>query len=92
MGTQAMLARAEQAKNAGNNEGARQILDHLVMEDPRNEQAWIILSKVVAFRNEEQDCLAQVLAINPNNQEAKARFKQLSPPAKPDHKKKRRER
>jgi thioredoxin-like negative regulator of GroEL len=90
MDIQTRVAQAEQAIEAGNIAGARQILDQLVMEDLRNEQAWMLLAGVVTLNNERLDCLAQVLAINTNNLAARDRYIQLRPPTKPDDKKKKR--
>ncbi len=79
MDTQELLARAKQRLKEGDKDIARQILDKLLMEDPRNEQAWMLLADAVLFDNERLDCLAQVLAINPNNQAARDRYNWLKP-------------
>jgi thioredoxin-like negative regulator of GroEL len=98
---EALLAQAKQAIKTRDKAGARKILDILVMEDPHNEQAWMLLAGVVSHKNEKLDCLAQVLAINPENQAAKELYdklrqpvvkvshEKLNPPAKPEIKKKR---
>jgi hypothetical protein len=43
----------------------------LVDEDERNEQAWLLLSALVNTPEEQQICLENVLAINPDNARAK---------------------
>jgi len=69
---------------SGNKAGGGQILAQILKTDPKNEPAWLWMSQTVKTRQQQQDCLEKVLAINPNNmaaQKALAQVKQTSPSA-----------
>jgi len=83
MDKELLLAKATEAIKNGENGQARSLLDELVMKDPKNEQAWMLLSEVVPNLNEIIDCLQQVLAINPGNKVGIERLNQLSPQSLP---------
>lgn len=58
------------AARAGQQPQARQLLQEAVKRDPRNEVAWLWLSSVAKDNTERAFCLRQLLAINPNNENA----------------------
>lgn len=69
---------------SGNKAEGGQILAKILKADPQNELAWLWISQTVKTRQQQQDCLEKVLAINPNNmaaQKALAKVKQTSPGA-----------
>lgn len=49
---------------------ARGILAAILKQDPKNEQAWLFLTLCMEEPEKKQDCLQQVLAINPHNEHA----------------------
>ncbi len=65
-----MVREGINAYRAGKKEEARAFLLKAVEIDERNEQAWLWLSAVVDSVDEQQICLENVLAINPNNERA----------------------
>jgi ABC-type dipeptide/oligopeptide/nickel transport system permease subunit len=66
------LTQAHIAIQSGDKALARIILKKLILENPRNEQAWLLMAQAVEKRDQSIDCLEQVLKINPNNPEAKS--------------------
>lgn len=56
---------------AGDKTAAMRILASIVTTDPRNEMAWFWLSKCVEENDRKRYCLSRVLAINPNNRDAR---------------------
>jgi predicted Zn-dependent protease len=65
--SQFLYEQAEAAVAKGDKAGARTLLDDLIVNQPGNEQAWLLLAELVDDRNEIIDCLQHVLAINPQN-------------------------
>src|SRR4051812_4464085 len=65
------------AARAGNKAEARQLLQEAVKRDPKSETAWLWLSSVAKDNNEAIFCLKQLLAINPNNDMANKKLKEL---------------
>jgi hypothetical protein len=88
MDVAARLAQAKDAIKHHKRDEARLLLDQLVVDEPGCEEAWLLLAVLVAHKNEKVDCLTQALAINPHNQEARAKYEQLRPPVQPAPKKK----
>jgi hypothetical protein len=66
-----LLNQAIQAIKNGDKETGRKILFDLVKREPRNESAWLWLAASVQSDKQRIDCLKMVLAINPENQNAK---------------------
>jgi hypothetical protein len=58
------------ALKAGDRNRARSYFRAAILRDPRNEQAWLGLSEIVADQKERHYCLSRVIALNPNNQAA----------------------
>ena len=83
-----LLQQGIAAAKAGRKEEARRLLTQLVDIDERNEKAWLWLSGVVESTEDRQVCLENVLALNPDNQHARAGLEWLRqhappPPAAP---------
>ena len=72
------MARGIAAAKAGDKEEARSILTGVLHRDADNEQAWLWLGAVVNSPRETMICLKRVLAINPDNQQAKEGIKWAS--------------
>jgi len=79
--TQSLLARASAAAGGGDKLGAESLLDELVVTDPGNERAGLLLSQVANDPEKVGKCLRQVLAIRPDNLAASERWR-LKPMAK----------
>ena len=71
MSADQQVARAKQLYQAGNKAEARTILLAVIEQNERHEEAWLYLSAVTETLEEQQICLENVLAINPNNERAK---------------------
>ena len=54
----------------GNTTQGRHLLVKILQNDPKNEEAWIWMSKCVIDPELKTYCFERVLAINPTNQEA----------------------
>lgn len=65
------IAQAVSAFKAGRKEEARSILMSVIEVDERNEKAWLYLSALVDTLEDQQVCLENVLAINPDNVKAR---------------------
>lgn len=65
------VKQAVSAFKAGRKAEARTILESVVEEDQGNEEAWLYLSALVDTLEEQEICLENVLALNPDNQKAK---------------------
>ncbi|HLA43546.1 MAG TPA: hypothetical protein VJZ27_08935 [Aggregatilineales bacterium] len=66
-----LVKQAVQAYKANDKTKARDLLLKAVDLDDRNEQAWMWMSLVAGSPEEQQICLDNVLALNPNNERAK---------------------
>ncbi len=74
---QALFARASEAAARKDKPTAKKLLDELIFHEPGNEEAWLLLSKVVDHLNEVSDCLQHILALNPHNQAARQKYDEL---------------
>ncbi len=74
---QTLFTRASEALTRKDKPTARKLLDELIFFEPDNEEAWLLLSKVVDHLNEVSDCLQHVLALNPHNQAARQKYDEL---------------
>src|SRR5258708_8641093 len=72
------------AARAGQNAEARQLLQEAVKRDPRSESAWLWLSSVAKDDKERIFCLKQLLAINPENENAIKGLRQLGIGGEPE--------
>jgi len=66
-----LFAKAVSAYKAGQTVEARDMFLEVVDQDEHHEQAWLYLSGLVDTLEEQQICLENVLAINPDNQKAR---------------------
>jgi hypothetical protein len=89
-----VLRQAMEFYIAGHIIEARALLLDLVRVNPQLEAGWLFLSYTLDDPAQKQDCLRQVLLVNPENEEAKAKLEQLqsgkagprrpeAPPAQP---------
>jgi hypothetical protein len=74
-----LLDQAIEAINSGNKQSGRWLLTDLLNDDPYHEEAWLWLALVVDTREERIQCLEQVLAINPYNEDARRELAMLLP-------------
>ncbi|HRE48615.1 MAG TPA: hypothetical protein PLD47_12895 [Aggregatilineales bacterium] len=66
-----LVQQAVAALKASKRQEARRILEHVVEQDERHEQAWLWLSGCVETIDEQIICLQNVLTVNPGNQKAR---------------------
>src|SRR5688572_3431100 len=76
--TNAMLQDGVAALKAGRKGDAKRILTQIVDTQEDNEEAWLWLSACVDTPEEQQICLENVIAINPNNQKARKGLEAIS--------------
>ncbi len=69
---QALMPKAKQAAVEGNHEEAHKVLDKALKEAPNLEEAWLLKSHLSDSLSEKIIYFEKVLAINPNNEAAKA--------------------
>lgn len=62
-----LLLQAMDAKQSGNIALTKQLLAQALIQDPRNEGAWMLMYEVVDDIKLKRNCLERVLAINPDN-------------------------
>src|SRR5512135_1946315 len=67
MDTQELLAQGIQAAQRGFKDKAREMLNLVIIAEPRNETAWLWLSAVANDDAEREEFLRQVVAINPQH-------------------------
>lgn len=65
-----LLQEGIRAAKGGQADKARQTLEQVIEQEPRNEMAWLWLSSVVETDEQCMACLENVLAINPDHQVA----------------------
>lgn len=68
---------------AGRLAEARALLANVVRQNPKSEQAWVLLSRTLTDPKQKTECLERVLRLNPNNAEALAALTALKPSAPP---------
>jgi hypothetical protein len=76
--TQDLIEQGIQAFIASDRNRARKLLQAGLQQDPDNEQGWMGLSFLVGSPELELECLQHVLAINPQNEHAAKRMRELS--------------
>jgi hypothetical protein len=78
-----LTARGIAAYEAGNKKEAAQYLSQAAREDKSNERVWYYLAQLVNDSEKRQQCLENVLKLNPDHAEARAELDQLltEPPA-----------
>lgn len=75
---QRILDEAIQAIQYGDRATGRRLLAEALHADPRNVRAWLWMSQVAEREKERRECLDRVLAIEPDNQAARARLAQFT--------------
>ncbi len=75
------LQQAIDALQAGDKKRAQGLLSSIIQANPRNEMAWYWMARTVDDPERKKECLARVLAINPDNQQAARELLQLQQPA-----------
>ena len=71
-----------EAAKSGDLVRAAALFAEVVRVDPLSEQGWMYLGMSLPERERREYCLRRVLAINPNNSEAKSQLDRLAGPAK----------
>jgi peptide/nickel transport system permease protein len=61
------LAEAQLAMKQGNKIRARKLLSQVLLADPHNEQAWLMMARLAYTEQQVIDCLEWALKINPQN-------------------------
>ena len=74
-----LISQAIIALKTGRRSEGRRLLEEVVQANPNSEQGWLWLSEVVNTKKERRFCMAQVLAINPDNTTAQRGMKALGP-------------
>ena len=67
-----LVRQARAAARAGETEEAHRLLRQAVALEPNDAQSWLDLAGVVSSPEEKRACFARVLALDPENEEAKA--------------------
>ncbi len=78
MDTKTKLAQGIEAAKAGDRAAAQNLLYDVVVDDPRNEAAWVWLSYVADSIPDRKICLENVLTINPANDYARRGMAQIN--------------
>jgi hypothetical protein len=73
-----LLRQAQAALTTFDRPRAHQILTEVIQIDPNNEDAWGLLSNVVADPRDKRQCLERVLQINPTNVSAQKALRELN--------------
>ncbi len=71
------LADAQLAMKYGNKVKAQRILSQVIRSDPHNEQAWLMMARLVNTEQQVIECLEWALKSNPDNRSTKAALKAL---------------
>jgi hypothetical protein len=66
-----LLQQARESLQQGERDAARKQLADLLLKDPENEKAWMLMARVVETPKQKKDCYERAIKINPNNIEAK---------------------
>jgi len=64
------LSEAQEALQRGERVHARRLIRQVLLTDPHNEQAWLMMARVVDKQQQVVDCLEQMLKVNPGNASA----------------------
>ena len=77
MGAKELLGQAILTAQRGLPDKAREMFHLVLITEPRNEHAWVWLTSIAADDAEREECLRQVVAINPQHPSAAADLQQL---------------
>jgi hypothetical protein len=75
-----LLSQARQTFQRGDKRSAQKILAQLIMREPRNASAWMLMARVVAEKERKIDCYEHLIKLNPDNVEAKTELVRLQFP------------
>ncbi len=78
-----LLEQAVAYIRAGDIDKGRQLLIEVLKQNPRDENAWLWMTRCVSDPEQKRYCFEKVLKINPQNQHAIAGLKRLDHPARP---------
>ena len=78
-----MLEQAIAHIRAGETEKARPLLAEALRQNPRDENAWLWMTKCVTELEQKRYCLERVLKLNPQNQYALRSLSHLTKPVPP---------
>ncbi len=76
-----VLRKGIRAARLGKNEAAQSLLVQVVRADPKNEEAWLWLSRITEEPEKRTKCLERVLLLNPDNRWAAEQLQSLRSPA-----------
>ncbi len=77
MGTKELLGQAILTAQRGLPDKARELFHLVLIAEPRNENAWVWLAAIATNDAEREECLRQVVAINPKHPNATAELQRL---------------
>jgi hypothetical protein len=77
------LEKAVASIKAGDTEKGKELLVRAIRQNPKDERAWLWMSRCVADPRQKRDCFERVLRINPQNRDAIAGLRGLNRPARP---------
>ena len=77
MGTKELLGQAILTAQRGLPDKAREMFNLVLIAEPRNEHAWLWLASIATNDAEREECLRQVVAINPKHPNAGAALQRL---------------
>lgn len=66
-----LLQQARESLQQGERDIAQKQLADLLLKNPKNEKAWMLMARVVETPKQKKDCYERAIKINPNNIEAK---------------------
>lgn len=78
-----LLEQAVAYIKAGDTEKGKQLLVNVIKQNPRDENAWLWMSRCVTTVEQKRDCFERVLKINPQNQHAIEGLRRLTNPNLP---------
>jgi hypothetical protein len=73
-----LLIQAMSAKQRGDNTLAKQLCSQAILQNPRDEAAWMLMAEVVGDVNQQRNCLEKVVTINPDNAAARQELTRLN--------------
>ena len=78
-----LLEQAVADIKAGNTEEGKRLLVEIIRQNPRDENAWLWMTKCVTDIGQKRDCFERVLKVNPQNPHAIEGLRRLNNPALP---------
>jgi hypothetical protein len=68
---------------AGDLENGKKMLIQVLQQNPKDENAWLWMSRCVPTIEQKKECFKRALSINPNNEMARKAMEKLSSPTSP---------